>query len=83
MNRQIAAQRIRQHLERRLSQILDCKREELPSMKLGTIQSRRSPPGHRPAETRNEQVHAVGGADTVIQRHLSGAVRRSTAPIRG
>jgi hypothetical protein len=37
MNRQVTARRIRQHLERRLAQLLDCKREEVPSMKLGTI----------------------------------------------
>jgi hypothetical protein len=36
MNKRIAAQKIRQQLERRIATILDCKLEELPHLKLGT-----------------------------------------------
>jgi hypothetical protein len=37
MNKHLAAQRLRQTLERRIAQVLECKPNELPRMKLGTL----------------------------------------------
>ena len=37
MNKHLAAQKLRQILERRIAQVLECKPQELPQMKLGTL----------------------------------------------
>ena len=37
LNQKIAADRIRQHLERRLAQLLDCEPSALPRLKIGTL----------------------------------------------